>query len=185
MLVADDGSRTILDRDYVFGRDPSQDPAVTSGRATPVRVQDPDGLISRVQARVAASLPTVTVSDANSANGTYIAAPGAAEWTRIGTVHTLLPLGWSLRLGARVFTHRPADAGPVDRDAAGLTASIPARPAAVAFNGWRRQVMAMAPGIRDCAASTPQRPARSSDSAQASTSCRLRTAAVAAASTSG
>lgn len=119
VLVADDGSRTILDRDYVFGRDPSQDPTVVSGRATPIRVHDPDNLISRVQARVAGSRSTVTVCDANSANGTYIAAPGAAEWIRIGTVHTLLPLGWSLRLGARVFTHRSAETGSADSDPAG------------------------------------------------------------------
>lgn len=108
VLVADDGSRTILDREYVFGRDPSQDPAVVRGHATPIRVDDPDNLVSRVQAHVVGSATTVTVRDTNSANGTYIAPPGAATWTRIGTFPTLLPLGWSLRLGARVYVHHTA-----------------------------------------------------------------------------
>ena len=105
VLVADDGTRTILDRDYVFGRDPGQDPAVARGGATPISVDDPDSLISRVQARISVVGGVVTVSDASSANGTFIAAPGAKEWTRIGTVPTVLPEGWSTRMGRRVFTH--------------------------------------------------------------------------------
>jgi hypothetical protein len=109
MLVADDGTRTILDRAYVLGRDPGNDPAVVGGYATPICVDDPDSLISRVQARVAAAGGVVTVSDANSANGTYIAAPGAREWTRVGTAPTVLPEGWSMRLGRRVFTHTAAE----------------------------------------------------------------------------
>jgi hypothetical protein len=111
LLIADDGTRTILDRAYVFGRDPGNDPAVVRGYATPISVDDPDSLISRVQARVAAVGGVVTVSDANSANGTYIAAPGAREWTRVGSVPTVLPEGWSMRLGRRVFTHT---ASPTD-----------------------------------------------------------------------
>jgi hypothetical protein len=109
VLVADDGTRTLLDREYVFGRDPGHDPAVVRGSATPITVDDPDSLVSRVQARVGVAAGVVTVSDAGSSNGTYIAAPGAKEWTRIGPIPTVLPEGWSMRLGKRVFTHTAAE----------------------------------------------------------------------------
>jgi hypothetical protein len=115
MLVADDGTRTILDREYVFGRDPAHDAGVARGSATPITIDDPDSLVSRVQARIAVVAGVVSVSDAGSSNGTFIAAPGAKEWTRIGTVPTVLPEGWSMRLGKRVFTHRafqPGQTGP-------------------------------------------------------------------------
>ena len=103
-LVADDGSRTILDRSYVLGRDPSQADAVRSGAATPVVVDDPDNLVSRVQVTVSVSGGVVTVTDESSANGTFIAAPGAADWDRV-LGSAALPVGWSMRLGKRVFTH--------------------------------------------------------------------------------
>lgn len=115
MLVADDGTRTLLDRAYVFGRDPSNDPAVVRGYAVPISVDDPDSLVSRVQARIGAVGGVVTVSDANSANGTYVAAPGAKEWTRVGAAPTVLPEGWSMRLGKRVFTHVAAPSEENDR----------------------------------------------------------------------
>lgn len=107
-LVADDGTRTLLDRDYVFGRDPQHDPAVARGAATPIVVRDPDNLVSRVQAYVGVTAGVVSVRDAGSANGTFIAAPGADGWTVVQERPAVLPEGWSMRLGARVFTHAPA-----------------------------------------------------------------------------
>ena len=112
MLVADDGTRTILDREYVLGRDPGHDPAVASGTAIPIVIDDPDNLISRVQTRIGTAGGVVTVCDAGSANGTFVAPPGAQEWTRIGPRPAVLPLGWSLRLGTRVYTHVAADVRP-------------------------------------------------------------------------
>jgi pSer/pThr/pTyr-binding forkhead associated (FHA) protein len=103
--LSDDGVRTPLDRPYVFGREPQLDPAVAEGNASPIRLADPEQLISRVQAYVDVDGDRVTVQDAHSANGTFIAAPGAPEWQRLGTEPAELPVGWSIRMGRRIFTH--------------------------------------------------------------------------------
>ncbi|MEP7020484.1 MAG: FHA domain-containing protein [Pseudonocardiales bacterium] len=104
-LIADDGSRTPLDRSYVFGREPQQDETVANGEASPIRLDDPEKLISRVQARLHVDEHGVTIQDAKSANGTFIAAQGATEWVRLGEGPAALPVGWSIRMGRRVFTH--------------------------------------------------------------------------------
>ena len=107
-LVADDDTRILLDRDYVFGRDPQLDGRVARGEASPIAVADPDNLISRVQVYVQVVAGVVLVRDNVSTNGTFIAEPGAQEWRRLGTVATELPPGWSLRMGRRLFTYREA-----------------------------------------------------------------------------
>ena len=104
-LVSDDGTRTPLDRAYVFGREPQNDSLVTGGQATPIVVRDPDNLVSRVQVHLFVDGGTVTVRDVASANGTFVAAPGAPDWVRLGDAPAELPLGWSMRMGRRVFTH--------------------------------------------------------------------------------
>ncbi|MET3807207.1 hypothetical protein ABIB25_004230 [Nakamurella sp. UYEF19] len=108
-LVADDGTRILLDRDYVFGRDPLHDQSVVRGAASPIVVRDPDQLISRVQVFVAVINGVLTVRDGRSANGTFIAAPGAAEWDRLDDRPVSLPLGWSMRIGRRVHTYAESD----------------------------------------------------------------------------
>jgi pSer/pThr/pTyr-binding forkhead associated (FHA) protein len=108
-LHADDGSRVPLDRDYVFGRDPGQDPDVVRGTASPIKVDDSEHLISRVHARLSVAGGTVTLRDAGSANGTFIAAPAETRWTRIGSEPVPVPVGHSLRIGLRVYTHVPAE----------------------------------------------------------------------------
>ena len=104
-LVADDGTRILLDRQYVFGRDPFHDQAVLSGAASPIVVRDPDQLISRVQVHVSIVKGAVTLRDGGSANGTFVAAPGAKEWVRLGDQVAVLPPGWSMRIGRRVYTY--------------------------------------------------------------------------------
>jgi pSer/pThr/pTyr-binding forkhead associated (FHA) protein len=103
-LVGEDGSRTPVDRDYVLGREPGTDEAVRSKQASPLQVDDPDQLVSRVHAHVWLDGGAVFVRDASSANGTFVAAPGAKDWTRVGQDGTELPVGWSIRVGGRVFT---------------------------------------------------------------------------------
>ena len=104
-LVSDDGTRTPLDRAYVFGREPQNDSLVTGGQATPIVVRDPDNLVSRVQVYLFVDGGAVTVRDVESANGTFVAAPGAPDWVRLGEAPAALPVGWSMRMGRRVFTH--------------------------------------------------------------------------------
>ena len=111
-LVAQDGLRIPLDRSYVVGREPEADPAVTSGAATPVRLSDDENLISRVHSYVTVEEGQVSLRDASSANGTFIAAPGDEAWTRVGDSPVDLPPAWSVRIGNQVFTYVAATAAP-------------------------------------------------------------------------
>ncbi|WP_433726350.1 FHA domain-containing protein [Nocardia sp. CA-129566] len=107
-LILEDGAAYPLDRAYVVGRSPTIDEAVRAATATPITVPR-DRHVSRVHAYVSVDRGKVYVRDAATPAGTFIAAPGDDDWTRVGTAPTELPPGWSLRIGQRIITYRTED----------------------------------------------------------------------------
>lgn len=107
-LILENGTAFPLDRPYVIGRGPQADDAVRSAAAEPIVIQR-DRHVSRVHAYVSVDRGKVFVRDATATSGTFIAPPGADQWTRIGTSPTELPPGWSVRISERVITYRCPD----------------------------------------------------------------------------
>jgi hypothetical protein len=76
VLEFDDGTRFTLDRDYVIGREPTLDGDVLAGQATPLRINDPNGTVSRLHLKISLAGWQVEVSDLGSANGSALQFPG-------------------------------------------------------------------------------------------------------------
>ncbi|MFE7798885.1 FHA domain-containing protein [Nocardia sp. NPDC057440] len=107
-LVFEDGAAYPLDRPYVIGRSPTSDDSVRTAAASPIAVPR-DRHVSRVHAYVSLERGKVYIRDASTPAGTFIAAPGAGQWTRVGTAPIELPPGWSVRIGERIATHHVED----------------------------------------------------------------------------
>ncbi|WP_369635743.1 FHA domain-containing protein [Nocardia sp. JMUB6875] len=104
-LTSTEGAVYPLDRPYVIGRDPMIDEAVRRAVASPIVIAR-DRHVSRVHARVFIENGLVYVRDAGTPGGTFVAAPGAADWVRVGQRPMELKVGWSLRIGERILTYR-------------------------------------------------------------------------------
>jgi hypothetical protein len=72
VLVFDDGTRVPLDGDYVLGREPVFDSDVIDGRARPLRINDPNGTVSRLHLRISLTGWQAEISDLGSANGSVL-----------------------------------------------------------------------------------------------------------------
>jgi pSer/pThr/pTyr-binding forkhead associated (FHA) protein len=77
VLILEDGAAVAVDGDYVVGRDPARDEAVSAGDARPLRVVDAESTVSRIHAGVHLDGWQVLLTDLGSANGTRIRQPGA------------------------------------------------------------------------------------------------------------
>jgi hypothetical protein len=104
VIVFDDGATFTLDADYVIGREPDDDPAVRSGRARPLTIDDQDRSLSRVHAAIVLDGWDATIVDRGSTNGTSVTGPAANEWTRL-TPEQPVPLvpGTRVLLGKRTL----------------------------------------------------------------------------------
>jgi hypothetical protein len=93
VLVLDDGSTFSLDADYVLGTNPESDPMVAAGHKRPLRLIDPDNLVTGVHAEIRLVNWDVEVLDRGSLTGTFILAPGAGHWTPVppATPHLVVP----------------------------------------------------------------------------------------------
>jgi hypothetical protein len=105
-LSAPGGASYPLDRPYVIGRDPMAADAVRRADASPIVLSDRQ--VSRVHAHITLDQGAVLVQDSSTPGGTFIAAPGAEEWTRLGARPAELKPGWSLRIGTTILTYRPS-----------------------------------------------------------------------------
>ncbi|AYF74123.1 FHA domain-containing protein [Nocardia yunnanensis] len=105
VLTSAEGAVYPLDRPYVIGRDPMIDESVRRAVASPIVIAR-DRHVSRVHARVYIENGLVYVRDAGTPGGTFVAAPGAPDWVRVGQRAMELKVGWSLRIGEKVLTYR-------------------------------------------------------------------------------
>ncbi len=105
VLVLDDGSTYVVDRDIVVGREPDTDAGVAAGDVRGIALPDPERAISRVHARVTLHDWEVRVADAGSANGTFVATRDATQWTPVtpNAPVTLTP-GMHMLVGPRVLS---------------------------------------------------------------------------------
>ena len=105
VLVLDDGSTYVVDRDIVVGREPDTDEGVAAGSVRGIALPDPERAISRVHARVTLHDWEVRVADAGSANGTFVATRDATQWTPVApNVPVTLTPGMHVLVGPRVLS---------------------------------------------------------------------------------
>lgn len=105
VLVLDDGSTYVVDRDIVIGREPDTDGEVADGTARGIILPDPERAISRVHARIQLDGWDVRISDAGSANGTFVATRDATQWSPVAPqVPVTLTPGMHVLVGPRVLS---------------------------------------------------------------------------------
>jgi hypothetical protein len=110
VLVVDDGSAIVLHGSCVFGREPERSESARRG-ATPIRLPDQSGQMSRAHAEVRLVEWEVMVVDLGSTNGTFVRLPGDPQPRRLtaGNGITLVP-GAEVTIGGRVLKFDSANA---------------------------------------------------------------------------
>ncbi|MCU0270939.1 MAG: FHA domain-containing protein [Acidimicrobiales bacterium] len=107
VLICDDGTIVPLEGEHILGREPGGHPDVAAGRARAFAFPDTEPEISRVHLQLTVSGGEVLATDLGSANGTFIALPGASVWEPLPAgLPTPLPPGCHLLLGRRTIAFR-------------------------------------------------------------------------------
>jgi hypothetical protein len=102
-LIADDGNIFRLDRGYLVGSNPLQDPTVRGGLARPLVLPGSD--VSATHAEIRLHDWDVLLTDRSSAGGTCVYEPDAGDWERLGPYQPrLLKPGTHIAFGQRVAT---------------------------------------------------------------------------------
>lgn len=112
VLVLDDGTGFALDTDYVVGREPALDTDVAAGRARPLRIDDPEGTVSRLHLRISVTGERVAVSDLGSGNGSMLHPPDGEPLRLIPNEPTVIEPGARIILGDRSFEYQSRAARP-------------------------------------------------------------------------
>jgi FHA domain len=97
-LVLDDGATYVVDRSYVIGRQPDEDPDVRAGRAYPLVLAGPDSGVAPSHACILLDDWDVKIIDRRSGHSTRINGPGDSTWTQVGDTEPV-----TLRPGARIL----------------------------------------------------------------------------------
>ncbi|MFP5346750.1 MAG: FHA domain-containing protein [Actinomycetes bacterium] len=103
ILVTDGGTIYTVTGNYVIGREADRSPEVLGGHASSLPLRDAARSTSRIHARLTVSGWKVLLTDARSANGTFLSRNGASgPWRRLPPeVPVALAHGDRLRLGKR------------------------------------------------------------------------------------
>jgi hypothetical protein len=108
VITLDDGTAYLLDLGYVLGREPQHDPEVVAGGARPLKVTDPDGVVSRRHLRIALVGWDIQIIDLGSANGTYVQYPDDSQLHRLEAHHAVVvKAGTQVTMGRRWFRIDP------------------------------------------------------------------------------
>jgi hypothetical protein len=83
ILTLDDGPIHAVSSDFIVGREPDDDEDVRDGRAQPFRINQADGHLASVHARVSLDGWTVRLIDLGTPGGTHVCPPGGSEWSRV------------------------------------------------------------------------------------------------------
>jgi len=109
VLVLDDGAAIVLHGNCVFGREPEASESARRG-ATPIRLQDRSGRLSRAHAEIRLVEWEVAILDLGSRNGTFVRMPGDHQQRRLapGSPFTLMP-GSEVAIGGRLLNFDSAN----------------------------------------------------------------------------
>jgi hypothetical protein len=107
-LLLDEGTEFPLDRDYVVGREPMLDDDVAAGRATPLRIPDPGGTVSRLHLRISLVGWQVEVRDLNSSNGSVLRLPDGSERRLPPGESAVIPPATKIVIGHRSVQYQPS-----------------------------------------------------------------------------
>jgi hypothetical protein len=104
VVTFDDGATFAVNKNLIIGREPTVDERVIAEAARPVQIRDEQRAVSRAHLAILLDEWMVYAVDLESANGTFVRAPGEDAWRRLAAGEQFeLRTGASVRIGGREF----------------------------------------------------------------------------------